>query len=259
MEEIKTVIDRLKEKLEKLDNENSADLNSINEKQNSISSLNAEIDNLQKQIAARKENMAKLEAKRVEAESFDKSIEEVAPLIDKEEVNEEAPKEEEHVKEEIPVVEETEPEETPVVEEAKEETVEPVEETKEEVAPEQSVLNPTEETDNNMVFPFGDITADLETKEAPFEFKSNMSEFNEPEEEAPNQEEAEIPALEATMEPEQPEVSFTPANGPVFDERGFDISSTLNQTESPSNKLPDIGLNEMYNAPMEQESTRVLR
>lgn len=249
MEEIKTVIDRLKEKLEKLDNENSADLNSINEKQNSISSLNAEIDNLQKQIAARKENMAKLEAKRVEAESFDKSIEEVAPLIDKEEV-----------KEEEPVVEETAPEETPVVEEAKEETVEPVEEeTKEEIVPEQPVFNPTEETDNNMVFPFGDITADLETKEAPFEFKSNMSEFKEPEEEAPVEKEDEVPALEATMEPVQPEVSFTPANGPVFDERGFDISSTLNQTESPSNKLPDIGLNEMYNAPMEQESTRVLR
>lgn len=249
MEEIKTVIDRLKEKLEKLDNENSADLNSINEKQNSISSLNAEIDNLQKQIAARKENMAKLEAKRVEAESFDKSIEEVAPLIDKEEV-----------KEEETVVEETAPEETPVVEEAKEETVEPVEEeTKEEIVPEQPVFNPTEETDNNMVFPFGDITSDLETKEAPFEFKSNMSEFKEPEEEAPVEAEAEVPALEATMEPVQPEVSSTPANGPVFDERGFDISATLDQPAAPSNELPDIGLNEMYNAPMEQESTMVLR
>ena len=63
MKEIKTVMDRLEKEHKKLEEENAADLSSINDKQANINTLTDEISKLQDAIEARKENMTKLEQK----------------------------------------------------------------------------------------------------------------------------------------------------------------------------------------------------
>ena len=210
MKEIKTVMDRLEKEHKKLEEENAADLSSINDKQANINTLTGEISELQNAIEARKENMTKLEQKIAETKEFEKSIEEVAPLIT-EEVKEE-PKEEVH--EEEPVNEEVKEEvkeEAPVVEENKEENI----------------------------FPFGDITTDLESKDAPFEFKNDLPEFN-----------ASLPEVEETKEENvNPDI-------PMFDANGFDISANTTPAE-PNNAFPNIGLNEAYNTQIDDGSMKL--
>ena len=225
MEEIKTVIERIGDKYKALENLNATDLNSINEKQNEIDTLKSEIEGLQGKIEVRTADMARLEEKKAEAEQFDRSMEEVAPLIDKTEV-----------------------------------TLEPTEEVKEEIK---------EEVQENSYNPFGDLTSEIETKEEPFEFKSNIDAFNAPEEpvaETPVTTEpiAEAPIFEdALVEEEEPVMDATveaPSNnvGPIFDERGFDISAAMSSESSA--EVPNIGLNEMYNSePIQEDPSMIIR
>ena len=74
MNEIKTVIEKLKDKKNELEQANAADLESINNKQDNIDTLSKEISDLQNGIEERKKDIATLEQKMSEAESFDKSI-----------------------------------------------------------------------------------------------------------------------------------------------------------------------------------------
>ena len=236
MEEIKTVIDRLKDKLEVLEKENTNDLASINEKQTNIDNLSKEIENLQHEIEARKEDMSKLDEKMKEAEDFDKSIGEVASLIEEDEKVEAEVHEE--VKEEVPA------EEPDMLA-----NINPEEEVHEEVQEEAPV-------EENTFNPFGDLTTSNEVKEDAFDFKSTMNDYNEPEEnDLPTLSAIDGEAAAAPMEEVNNEV-----NGPIFNDQGFDISGNVNNevvSEQASNEFPNIGLNEMYNEPTYEENAMI--
>lgn len=81
MKEIKTVMERLKKEYDSLEQENITATQSISEKQNDINTLTDEINALQAEIETRKENMAKLQQKIAETEAFERSIDEVVPLM----------------------------------------------------------------------------------------------------------------------------------------------------------------------------------
>ena len=210
MEEIQSVIDKLKHKLEALEEENKADEKSISEKQTAIDTLNGEISDLQKGIETRKEDIAKLTQKIEAAETFDKSMEEVAPLI----ANVEEEKHEEE-KEEAKNILDVKAEDALNAETHEEEKTE---EEEEEIRP---------------MFSFS---------------AEKVAELNE----ETNQEEDQHQHMNDLADHYTHEFD-TPAtpneSGPIFDERGFDISATVN-----NGTMPDLGLNEMYN-PEEAEST----
>lgn len=263
MDEIKKVIDKLDGELQKLGEQNEADKTSIGEKQASIDTLTAEIDALQKDIAGRKEDMAKLEQKKSEAEEFNKSIEEVAPLIKSEDVVPEVQEETQEATFDVP---------TPTVEDVQTPAVEDVQ-TEEAPAVNNNLFfaeqAPVEETQAQDIPTVENNSFPNFTAQAPVEDTESFSQAEEPA----------VPQFENTEEKEEmvnpfrvmdsgeivsgePVVTqssmadfnagsgsmqtFNPA--PVFDENGFDITNANTQ-------IPDISINEMYN----QDPTSIVR
>ncbi len=209
MKETQTIISKLQDAKEVLVHDNAADEKSIQEKQENINTLNAEIEKLKANIEGRNNDIQTLDAKLAESEKLDESLKETSGLLDKIKTTNTEEKEEE--KEEV-------------VEEKKEEpkvdfdfgipkfNEEPKEEAHEEVK-EEAKGEPTFNLPN-----FNDMLNDNENKEeVNFDFKDNMNTYGASEE----------------------------ASVPVFDENGFDISGQSSVDESV-NALSN--LNEMYNS-----------